>query len=92
MAPLVRGFDARSITRWRALPQVMTRGYDRRVRTRSTVLGALLLLGGLVWIAQGLDLPFAPTSFMTADRLWVLIGAAAALTGAVLIGRARRPS
>ncbi len=56
------------------------------------MLGVLVVLGGLVWIAQGLDLPFAPTSFMTADRLWVFIGAVAALTGAVLIGWARRPS
>jgi hypothetical protein len=62
------------------------------MRTGRAVLGALLILAGLVWVAQGLDLPFAPSSFMTADRLWVLIGAAAALTGAVIIGWARRPS
>jgi hypothetical protein len=62
------------------------------MRTGRAVLGVLLILGGLVWIAQGLDLPFAPTSFMTADRLWVLIGVAAAVAGAVMIGWARRPS
>jgi hypothetical protein len=62
------------------------------MRTRRAVLGALLILGGLVWVAQGLNLPFAPRSFMTSDRLWVLIGAAAALAGAVIIGGARRPS
>jgi hypothetical protein len=92
VAPLVCGFDARSITRARALSQVTFCGYDRRMRPGRAVLGTLLILGGLVWIAQGLDLPFAPSSFMTADRLWVLIGAAAAVTGAVLIGWARRPS
>ena len=62
------------------------------MRTGRAVLGALFILAGLVWIAQGLDLPFAPSSFMTADRLWVLIGAAAALTGAVIIGGGRRAS
>jgi hypothetical protein len=53
------------------------------------VLGVVLILGGAVWIAQGLDLPFAPSSFMTADRTWVLIGAVAVVAGAVLVGRAR---
>ena len=86
------GFDARSITRWPASPQVISCRYDRRVRTLPAVFGVLLMVGGLVWIAQGLDLPFAPRSFMTADRLWVLIGAAAALSGAALIGWARRPA
>jgi hypothetical protein len=56
------------------------------VRTFSIVLGVLLILGGLVWVAQGLDLPFAPTSFMTADRLWILIGSATALVGVVVVG------
>jgi hypothetical protein len=60
------------------------------MRTFPLVLGALLVLGGLVWIAQGLNLPFAPQSFMTADRTWVLIGAVTAVAGAVLIGWARR--
>ena len=54
------------------------------------VLGILLILGGGVWIAQGLNLPFAPRSFMTADRAWVLIGAITVLAGAVLLGWARR--
>ena len=53
------------------------------------VIGALLVVSGLVWIAQGLDLPFAPGSFMTADRSWVLIGAITAVGGGVLIGWAR---
>ncbi|HEY8171047.1 MAG TPA: hypothetical protein VIH24_08120 [Candidatus Limnocylindria bacterium] len=56
------------------------------MRTFSIVLGVLLILGGLVWVAQGLDLPFAPTSFMTADRLWILIGSATALVGVVVVG------
>ena len=54
------------------------------------VLGVVLVLAGAVWIAQGLDLPFAPSSFMTADRTWVLIGAATVLAGIVLIGLTRQ--
>jgi hypothetical protein len=54
------------------------------------VLGLLLLLAGLVWMAQGLNLPFAPRSFMTADRAWLVIGALTALAGGAMIGWARR--
>jgi uncharacterized membrane protein len=58
------------------------------------VLGVLLVGAGAVWIAQGLDLPFAPGSFMTADRTWVLIGAIVVVAGVVLVGwsRQRDPS
>jgi len=61
------------------------------MRTTLLVLGVLLGLAGLVWIAQGLNLPFAPRSFMTADRTWIVLGAAAALGGALLVRWARRP-
>jgi len=54
-----RGFDARSIARARANPQVTIRRYHRHVRIGLVVLGALVAFGGLVWIAQGLNLPFA---------------------------------
>ena len=60
------------------------------MRTLLAVLGVLLVLSGLVWIAQGLNLPFAPGSFMTDDRTWVLIGAIAAVAGGVLIGWSRQ--
>jgi hypothetical protein len=60
------------------------------MRPVSLVLGIVLVLAGAVWIAQGLDLPFAPSSFMTADRTWVLIGAAAVVAGIVLIGWTRQ--
>ena len=53
------------------------------------ILGVLLVLSGLVWIAQGLNMPFAPRSFMTADRAWIVIGAVTAVAGGVLIGQAR---
>jgi hypothetical protein len=59
------------------------------MRTGGIVLGGLMVAGGLVWIAQGLDLPFAPRSFMTADRLWILLGAATAVAGVAVIWWAR---
>jgi uncharacterized membrane protein len=62
------------------------------MRTGGIVLGVLLILGGLVWMAQGLDLPFAPRSFMTADRLWILIGAITIVAGIVIVGWARQGS
>ena len=60
------------------------------MRTILTIAGAALLLAGLVWLAQGLNLPFAPRSFMTADRSWAFIGAVVAVAGAALLGWARR--
>jgi hypothetical protein len=60
------------------------------VRIGLVVLGALVTLGGLVWMAQGLNLPFAPRSFMTADRMWIVLGALAVLVGIVLLERSRR--
>lgn len=60
------------------------------MRRIQLVLGLLLIGAGAVWIAQGLDLPFAPGSFMTADRTWVLIGAVAVVAGAVLVGWSRQ--
>lgn len=60
------------------------------MRIGLAVLGVLGVLAGLVWIAQGLNLPYAPRSFMTADRAWIVIGALAVVAGAALIGRSRR--
>ena len=64
--------------------------YDRAMRWPLALLGILLVLAGLVWMAQGLNLPFAPRSFMTADRAWIVIGAATVLAGAIVVGRSRR--
>jgi hypothetical protein len=60
------------------------------MRTAGMVLGVLLSLGGAVWIAQGLNLPFAPRSFMTADRTWVVLGFLAVVVGFATFTRARR--
>ena len=60
------------------------------MRTAAGVLGLLLALGGAVWIAQGLDLPFAPRSFMTADRTWIVLGFVALVGGVATFSWARR--
>lgn len=64
--------------------------YHAPMRTVGTLVGALVTFAGLVWLAQGLNLPFAPRSFMTADRVWAFIGLAAVVGGAILIWSARR--
>ena len=61
------------------------------MRNVAIVLGVLLAFAGLVWIAQGLNLPFAPRSFMTADRTWIVLGALAVVIGAGVVSWARRP-
>ncbi|HXV70061.1 MAG TPA: hypothetical protein VEB69_01525 [Acidimicrobiia bacterium] len=45
------------------------------------VFGAVLVLAGMVWILQGLNVAFAPESFMTGDRSWSWIGAVAVVVG-----------
>jgi len=60
------------------------------MRLARLALGAVLALAGLVWIAQGLNLPFAPGSFMTGDRTWIVLGAVAVLVGAGIAGSGRR--
>jgi len=62
------------------------------MRRVAGVLGLLLALGGFVWIAQGLNLPFAPRSFMTADRTWIVLGFLAVVAGLATFGWARRRS
>jgi hypothetical protein len=60
------------------------------MRVTLTVFGTMLVLAGLIWMAQGLNLPLAPQSFMTADRAWLVIGAITALAGGVMVRWARR--
>jgi hypothetical protein len=60
------------------------------MRIGHLALGGLAVLSGLVWMAQGLNLPFAPRSFMTADRAWIVLGAATVLGGVVLLARSVR--
>jgi hypothetical protein len=62
------------------------------MRRVAGALGLLLALGGAVWVAQGLDLPFAPRSFMTADRTWIVLGFVAVAVGLATFRRAIRRS
>ena len=55
-------------------------------------LGLVLVGAGLVFVAQGLNLPFAPRSFMTRDLTWTAIGAVLVLAGAVVALWRRRGS
>ena len=66
------------------------RGYDRPMRTRWLVIGLVLVGAGAVWVAQGLNLPFAPGSFMTSDPTWLAIGALAVAVGLFLVVRGWR--
>jgi hypothetical protein len=47
------------------------------------VLGVLVILAGMVWILQGLGV-IVSASFMTGDRIWVVLGALAVVGGAAL--------
>ncbi len=82
-----RTFQAR-----KRLAMVRSAYAERAMRKVATVLGLLVALGGLVWIAQGLNLPFAPRSFMTADRTWIALGAVAVMIGAAAVSWGRRQS
>ena len=58
----------------------------RTMRTAGIVLGAIGALTGAVFVAQGLALPFAPPSYMTADRTWIFIGSGMVVAGVALAG------
>ena len=48
----------------------------RIARIALSVVGALLIVVGLVWIGQGTGIfPYPPTSFMINQRPWVINGA-----------------
>lgn len=47
----------------------------------ATIFGALLVLGGTVWILQGFNVGFAPQSFMSGNSRWVAYGAITVLAG-----------
>ena len=62
------------------------------MREVGRALGVVLGIVGVVWILQGFDFYFAPQSFMTGDRMWVIWGVVALLVGGSLMwkGRSRR--
>lgn len=56
-----------------------------------TLIGALAVLMGLVWMGQGSGtFPYPASSFMIDQSPWIAYGAGLALVGLVLIAMARR--
>ena len=47
--------------------------------------GVLLFLAGTIWVLQGLDVAFAPESFMTGEPWWILWGVVAVTLGGSLL-------
>ena len=58
------------------------------MRTVGRVMGALMVLGGGVWILQGINI--LPGSFMTGDPRWAVRGLVLAVLGVVLFVVASR--
>jgi uncharacterized membrane protein HdeD (DUF308 family) len=65
--------------------------HERRRETMSIalkVLGVLLVITGVVWILQGINI--LPGSFMTGQRQWAVYGAITLIVGVVLFVASRR--
>ncbi|MEP0803929.1 MAG: hypothetical protein HRF47_00440 [Chloroflexota bacterium] len=58
------------------------------MKTVAYVAGILLILGGIVWVLQGVNI--LPGSFMTGQIQWAYNGAIAILIGITAIWYARR--
>src|SRR5918992_647982 len=54
------------------------------IRPIRLIAGVLIALAGGVWLLQGLNVSFAPRSFMSADPLWAVIGSVTLVGGPVL--------
>jgi hypothetical protein len=54
------------------------------MRIVGIIAGAALVLMGTVWVLQGLNSQFAPQSFMTGSRVWIVIGVLAVAAGLAL--------
>ena len=58
------------------------------MKTGLYIIGALLVLGGTVWVLQGLNI--LPGSFMTGQIQWAYNGAIAIVIGLAAVFFARR--
>jgi hypothetical protein len=58
----------------------MWRAFNILMRILSTLIGIAMILMGVVWILQGLNLAFR-VGFMVGDYHWVIYGAGLALIG-----------
>ncbi|HTV76834.1 MAG TPA: hypothetical protein VMF03_01145 [Steroidobacteraceae bacterium] len=62
----------------------MWRSFDILMRIISSVIGLGMILMGIVWMLQGLNLAFR-VGFMVGDRHWVVYGALLALVGSAQV-------
>lgn len=51
------------------------------MRSLAKVFGVLLVVAGTVWVLQGLNIAFAPQSFMSGNATWVAYGGITVLLG-----------
>jgi hypothetical protein len=58
----------------------MWRAFNIVMRIVSSLLGLLMVLAGVVWMLQGLNLAFR-VGFMVGDYHWTIYGAIVALVG-----------
>ena len=58
------------------------------MKTALNVLGALLILFGIIWFLQGINI--LPGSFMTGQLKWAVYGSCAAVVGLIVLVFANR--
>ncbi len=58
----------------------MHRTFNAIMRIVSSLIGLLMIVVGIIWILQGLNLAFR-VGFMVGEKRWVLFGAILALVG-----------
>lgn len=58
------------------------------MKTTFNIIGSLLVVAGLVWFLQGINL--LPGSFMTGQPEWAVYGAIAVVSGTLLLWFANR--
>jgi hypothetical protein len=61
------------------------------MKTVLSAIGALIVVAGLIWAAQGAGwFPYPSSSFMVDNSRWIYIGLATAAVGAIVCVLARR--
>jgi hypothetical protein len=61
------------------------------MKTTVTAIGALIVVSGLIWAAQGAGwFPYPASSFMVDNSRWIYIGLATAAAGLIVSAVARR--